>query len=311
MSSAGDVLEVGVIGLGAMGWPMTQHLLRRPATRVAITGRGSDRYRELIDAGATWHDSARSLARTAQVLLLMLPDLPQVEEVLNGPDGILAAEPDDLLLVLSSTSSPTGVRVLAERLARQTSGGVRVVDAPVSGGVEGAAAATLSIMVGGDGADAALTMAVLEACGRPVHLGPLGAGQVAKACNQLLVASTVLAVGEAFVLADRSGLDLDKLMELLQGGYADSRVLRTHGSRMLEQDYRPRGPARYLLKDLGFGAEVAEQTHTDVALLPAVRAAYRELVGVGLGDLDMAVTRRFVEERTRTGEGREEVDTPT
>ncbi|MEP6630653.1 MAG: NAD(P)-dependent oxidoreductase, partial [Lapillicoccus sp.] len=285
---------------GAMGRPMAHHLLRRADTHVGITGRGAERYRDLVDAGATWHDSPRSLAAGARVILLMLPDLPQVEAVLGGPDGILAASPTDLLLVVSSTSSPAGVRALGRRLEEETKGAVRLVDAPVSGGVEGAAAGTLSIMVGGSDADAAVAASVLAACGRPVHLGPLGAGQVAKACNQLIVAATVLSLGEALVLAERSGLDLDLLVDLLAGGYADSRILRTRGARMVAEDYGPSAAARYLLKDVGFAADVAADTDTATALLPAVRAAFTELVERGLGDADIGVTRRLTQERGRT-----------
>ena len=294
------VTPVGVIGLGAMGRPMTTHLLRRSDLQVGVTGRGAERYRDLVDGGATWHDTPRLLAREARVILLMLPDLPQVDEILDGPDGLLAAEPEDLLLVVSSTSSPTGVRALGERLHTQTGGRVRLVDAPVSGGVEGATDGTLSIMVGGTDEDAAAASRVLEACGRPVHLGPLGAGEVAKACNQLIVAAAALSLGEAMVLADRSGLDLELFVGILGGGYADSRILRTRGGPMLREDYRPAAMARYVLKDLGFATDVATQTKTDAVLLPAVRTAFADLVERGLGDDDMAVTRRYVELREPT-----------
>jgi 2-hydroxy-3-oxopropionate reductase len=294
-----DIERVGVIGLGAMGQPMTAHLLRRPATSVAVYGRGRERYTDLLDAGAQWHETPRSLAADATVVLLMLPDLPQVEEVLTGEDGLLADPPDDLLLVVSSTSSPTGVRRLGERLVRESEGRVRVVDAPVSGGVDGAEEGTLSIMVGGADDDARRAMAVLEACGRAYHLGPLGSGEVAKACNQLIVAAAVLALGEAAVLADRSGLELDTLFELFAGGYADSRILRTRGERMVTDDFSPSGIARYVLKDLDFATDVATATRTDAALLPAVREAFADLVARGMGDSDMAVTKRYVEERSR------------
>ncbi len=293
------VTRVGVIGLGAMGRPMTRRLLARNHTQVGITGRGAERYRDLVDAGATWHDTPRALAATAQVVVLMLPDLAEVEQVLGGPDGILASAPDDLLLVVSSTSSPAGVRALGDRLRTETGGAVRLVDAPVSGGVEGAAAASLSIMVGGTDGDAARAASVLGACGRPVHLGPLGAGEVAKACNQLIVAATVLSIGEALVLAERSGLDLALLVDLLGGGYADSRILQTRGGRMVAEDYEPTAAARYLLKDVEFATAVAEETGTIAALLPAVRAAFAELVAGGLGDADIGVTRRLTQERTR------------
>ncbi len=291
--------RVGMIGLGAMGRPMARHLLRRPGAEVGIYGRGRDRYRDLLDAGAVWRDTPRALAAEADVILLMLPDLPQVEETLAGADGLLAAEPQDLLLVVSSTSSPTGVRRLGERLDRETEGRIRVVDAPVSGGVDGAEAGTLSIMVGGADDDVHRAMSVLEPCGRAYHLGPLGSGEVAKACNQLIVAAAVLALGEAAVLADRSGLELETLFELFAGGYADSRILRTRGDRMATDDFSPSGAARYLLKDLEFATDVATATRTDAALLPALRAAFADLVDRGMGDSDMAVTKRYTQERSR------------
>lgn len=288
--------RVGVIGLGAMGRPMADNLVAA-GRRVVLTGRSPDKARSLVEAGAVWHDSPRELAAGCDVVVLMLPDLPEVEAVLDGPDGILAASPRDLVLVVSSTSSPEGVRALHGRLADETDGAVRVVDAPVSGGTDGAEAGTLSIMVGGADADVARVLPVLSACGTPVHLGALGAGQVAKACNQMIVAATVLALGEAAVLADRSGLDLPVLFDLLGGGYAGSRILSTRGERLVTEDYRPSGAARYMVKDLGFATAVAEATDTHPVLLPAVRAAFTELVERGLGDLDIAVTRRFVEER--------------
>lgn len=296
-SSETGETAVGVIGLGAMGAPMAANLLRRPGITVRITGRRPDQRQPLLDAGAQWCDTPRSLAAGCGVVLLMVPDLPEVESVLAGPDGLLAADPDDLLLIISSTSSPTGVRALAERLAEQTSGAVRVVDAPVSGGVDGAVAGTLSIMVGGAEADVADALPVLAACGTPVHLGPLGAGQVAKACNQMIVAATVLALGEAAVLADRSGLDLGKLFDLLAGGYAGSRILATRGERIVSQDYSPSGPARYLVKDLTFATAVAQSTGTHPVLLPTLKQAFEELTEAGLGDSDISVTRRFVAER--------------
>lgn len=285
---------VGVIGLGAMGRPMAEHLLRAHG-RLVVTGR-TRRHEDLEALGATWADTPRALAAEVDVVLSMLPDLPQLEAALDGPDGILAAE-RPLLLLVASTSSPTGVRDLAERLERETAGRVRVVDCPVSGGVDGATRGALSIMLGGSEADAADAAVALAPCGTPVHLGPLGAGQVAKAANQLVVGATMLAIAEATVLAERSGIDVDRLWTLLQGGYAGSNLLRSNHRRLVDEDYAPGGLARYMVKDLGFATDVADATSTNATLLPALRAAYLELVEVGLGDDDLSVARRFVAER--------------
>ena len=288
--------QVGFIGLGAMGLPMARNLVAA-GVRVGLTGRTPAKGAALVDAGAVWHDTPRSLAADCGVIVLMLPDLPEVEAVLDGPDGILAASPPDLVLVISSTSSTDGVRDVARRLADDTGGAVRVVDAPVSGGTDGADAGTLSIMVGGADADVARVLPLLGACGRPVHLGPLGAGQVAKACNQMIVAATILALGEAAVLADRSGLNLPVLFDLLAGGYAGSRILSTRGERLVAEDYSPSGPAKYMVKDLDFATTIAAATDSHPVLLPAVKAAFDELVARGLGDFDIAVTRRFISQR--------------
>jgi 2-hydroxy-3-oxopropionate reductase len=281
---------------------MAANLLSKGATAVAITGRNKARYADLLAAGALWHDTPRSLASSVDAILLMLPDLPEVEAVLSGPDGVLAGSFDHLLLIISSTSSPTGVRELAHRLQRASHGVVAVVDAPVSGGSDGAVAGTLSIMVGGAEADVARAIPILSACGNPVHLGPLGSGQVAKACNQMIVAATILALGEAAVLAHRSGLDLDKLFTLLAGGYAGSRLLDTRRVRLVSEDYSPSGIARYMVKDLDFAIAAIEATDTHPALLPAVRAAFAELTRLGLGEYDIAVTRRYTELRRPSSE---------
>ncbi|MCC2030718.1 NAD(P)-dependent oxidoreductase [Microbacterium allomyrinae] len=285
--------SLGCIGLGAMGEPMAKRLLAAHGSLV-ITGR---RRRPALEAaGATWVANPRELAAHADAVLVMLPDLPELEELLHGPDGLLAGG-GDLLVMIGSTSSATAVRELADRLHTETAGRVRVVDCPVSGGVDGAMAGTLSIMLGGDPDDTARAAAILEPCGTPVQLGPLGAGEVAKACNQLVVAATILALGEATVLAERSGIDPRALWDLLGGGYAGSNLLASRKEKLVTGDDAPSGIARYMLKDLRFAADVAAATGTHPALLPALREAFDEIVDAGLGDRDIAVTRRFIAER--------------
>jgi 2-hydroxy-3-oxopropionate reductase len=189
------------------------------------------------------------------------------------------------------------VREVGERVRDVTAGRVRVIDCPVSGGEEGAVAGTLSIMVGGEGDAVAAALPALSTMGRPVHLGPLGTGSVAKACNQMIVAATTLALGEAVVVAERSGIDLAVLLDLLGGGYAGSRMLETRKRRFIEHDDSPSAPVKYLVKDLGFAAAAAEATGTAVAQLPCSLAALQELVAAGLGDQDLAVVQRFIAER--------------
>jgi 3-hydroxyisobutyrate dehydrogenase-like beta-hydroxyacid dehydrogenase len=304
--SAADLSPVGVVGLGAMGTPMARHLLAAHGTLAFYARRPQP---DLVAAGATRYSTPRELASQIDVLLVMLPDLPQLQELLEGPDGMLTGLCDEnsgddgsgneheLLLLIGSTSSPPAVRELGADLAARTGGRVHVVDCPVSGGEDGAIAGTLSIMLGGEPDDVSRAAAVLAPCGTCVHLGPLGAGEVAKACNQLVVAATILALGEATVLAERSGLDLDAFWTLLSGGYAGSNLLASRRQKLVTGDDSPSGVAKYLVKDLRFVADVAATTRTDPALLPALRAAFDEIVARGLGDRDMAVTRRYVAER--------------
>jgi len=276
-----------------MGRPMADRLLAAHGDLVIHARRPQP---ELIAAGATWAATARELASDVDVLLAMLPDLPQLEMLLDGPDGLLAGE-GDLLLLIGSTSSAPAVRLLAERLGTESDGRIRVVDCPVSGGVDGATAGSLSIMLGGDEDDAALAGQVLAPCGTPVRLGPLGAGQVAKACNQLVVSSTILALGEATVLADRSGLDLEAMWTLLSGGYAGSRLLESRKEKLVTGDDSPSGIAEYMVKDLRFAADIAAATDTSAVMLPVLRAAFDEIVAAGLGDRDISVSRRFIASR--------------
>jgi len=289
-------VRLGMIGTGAMGTPMA-HRLVRARGQLTIWSRAPRP--DLVDAGATAVDTARELAERTDAVLVMLPDLPDLETLLDGADGLLAGA-DDLLLLIGSTSSATGVRALADRLDRRSEGRILVVDCPVSGGVDGATAGTLSIMLGGADADAALAAALLAPCGIPVHLGPLGSGEVAKACNQLVVAATIAALGEATELAARSGLDLDALWSLLAGGYAGSNLLTSRKDRLVTGDDSPSGAAAYMVKDLGFVADVASSTHVQTALLPTLRAVFDEIVDAGLGDRDISVTRRLTAQRHAT-----------
>ncbi|NYF12184.1 2-hydroxy-3-oxopropionate reductase [Pseudoclavibacter sp. JAI123] len=295
MTTAAHSPRVGVLGLGAMGLPMAGHLLSAHGT-LHLTGRRPERAAELVSAGATWHKTPRELAAASDAVLVMLPDLPELEAVLGGEDGLLAGA-GELLIMVGSTVSPTGLRELADRLAAETDGRVRVVDSPVSGGEDGAKAGTLSIMLGGPDDDVATAASILNACGRPVHLGPLGAGEVAKACNQMIVSSTILALGEASVLAERSGIDLGVLWDLLGGGYAGSNLLESRREKLVSGDDSPSGVAKYMVKDLTFAADVASATGTNTVLLPTLRAAFDELVDAGLGERDIAVTRRFIADR--------------
>ncbi len=287
----------GFIGLGIMGAPMASNILRK-AGSVAVWHRSAGRISALLNEGAQWADSPRKLAERCRIIVLMLPDLPDVESVLAGDDGIIAGVTQPTLLVISSTSSATGIRELDSRLRTETRGLVHLIDAPVTGGEEGATEATLSILVGGADEDVRSAWPVLQTMGRPFHLGALGSGAVAKFCNQLIVAATIVALGEAATIGERSGLDLTTLFDALGGGYAGSRILETRKLRFIEGNYHPSGPAKYMVKDLGFALDEAERVGVDAQQLSLLSALFRDLTESGFGEQDISVTRAYVESRS-------------
>ena len=297
--------DIGFIGLGVMGAPMAAHLLaaRPDGLNLHVTARRPASAQPLLDVGALWHASARDLAAACRgerpTVVLMVPDLPDVAAVLDGPDGLLAGITRPMLVVICSTVSPAGIRALAADVRARTGGLAHVVDAPVSGGEEGARAGTLSVMVGGSDDDAAQACVELRPVGTPVHLGPLGAGQIAKACNQMIVAATVLALGEASVIAERAGLDVAALLDLLGGGYAGSRMLEVKKRRFAEHDHSPSGAAKFLVKDLGFATDEAERTGTATPQLDVLRSVFADLTASGLGDQDTSVVQAFIEDLPR------------
>jgi 2-hydroxy-3-oxopropionate reductase len=283
---------VGFVGLGVMGRPMARNLLRA-GHRVVVWNRSAGPAAELAAAGATVARTPAELAAATPVVLTMLPDLPQVEEVLRRDDGLLAGMTRGSVLVVLGTVSPVAVRDLGARLEPA---GVAVVDAPVSGGDVGAEQATLSIMVGGRPEDVARVRPYLEAMGTTVdHLGPRGAGQLAKACNQIVVAASLTALSEALVLARRGGLDPQRVFAVLGGGLAASRVLEVKGPKLLGGDFRPGGAAAFQHKDLGFALAAAREEGVALPLTALVDQLYGAARWNGFGDDDHSVVVRVIE----------------
>lgn len=289
---------IGFVGLGVMGRPMAGHMLEGmgPGSTLTLHDLGPERVQHLLDAGARWAGTPAELARAVDVIVAMVPDIPQIEQLLDGPDGLLAGVARPTVLVISSTVSPDGVRRLAERCGEASGGLLRVVDAPVSGGEVGAKAGRLSIMVGGSDADVAAVLPVLALTGTPVHLGPIGAGQVAKACNQLICAASLAAIAEASVVAERAGLDVGRLLELLQGGYAGSNILADKGPRYAAKDYAVSGAAKFWIKDLRAYLDEAERTGTATVQADRLLDVFVRLTERGWGDLDTAVVQRQIAE---------------
>jgi len=286
-----------------MGEPMTLNILASGiCSAVHIYGRTPHKLERATEAGALPAETPKALAESSSIILSMLPDLPQLREMLSGAHGIIAGIQRPTILVIGSTSSPEGVRTLAVELAEATGGLLHVIDAPVSGGADGAATATLSIMAGGAHEDFAAVEPVLTTMGSPVLLGPLGSGQVAKACNQMIVASTMLALSEAAVIAERSGLDVAALLDVLSGGYAGSRLLDSRKRRLIEKDYTVSGPAKFMVKDLGFARAAADDTDTTAPQLTLLQRVYADLVDHGYGDHDLSVAQAYVAALSGTAE---------
>ena len=279
---AGERPAVAVLGLGIMGSRIARRLLD---AGVALTAWNRDPAKALDvgDRGAAVAPTAAEAVAGCAVVIMMLADGPASEDVLWGPDGIAGAlAPGAVVVDMASIPAPAA-RSHAERLAAQ---GVAYLDAPVSGGARGAEDGTLTIMAGGDAAAFAAVQEVLAPLGRSSRIGPSGAGQVAKTANQLIVGVTIGAVAEALLLAEAAGADPAAVREALLGGFADSRILREHGERMLAGEFAPGARVATQLKDLRTVAELAEEAGVSLPLAERVTELFTALHDEIGSDLD-------------------------
>jgi len=250
------IRRIGVIGLGLMGRPMAKNLLKAGYDLI-VHDINRKAIEEVIGLGAKGESSPKTVAASAEVIILSLPGDSEVEEVILGEEGILEAGRPGSLLVDMSTVSPLTAKRMAEVLQKH---GMEMLDAPVSGGQEGAREGSLTIMVGGKPEVFERIHPVLQKLGKNVtHIGGHGAGQVAKAANQIIVGLTIEAVAEGLVFASKSGVDPEKVRKALLGGYAQSRVLELHGQRMTERNFEPGGKVRSHKKDIEIVMSVARE----------------------------------------------------
>jgi len=227
---------IGFIGLGVMGRPMAEHLVRA-GHELTVHNRSEEPVRALVAAGAKAGGSAADVTAGADVVITMVPDSPDVEDVVLGDDGVLSAARDGLLLIDMSTIRPDTARLVGDAAQAR---GVRFLDAPVSGGEVGAVEATLSIMVGGAAEDFDAALPVLEVLGKTVvHVGPVGSGQTVKAANQLIVAGVIELVSEAIVLLEAHGVDMAPAIKVLAGGLAGNQILERKAAGMLARKFEP------------------------------------------------------------------------
>ncbi|MFI8997134.1 2-hydroxy-3-oxopropionate reductase [Streptomyces sp. NPDC053542] len=282
---------IGFIGLGIMGSPMAVNLAKAGHT-VRGWNRSPGKADALVEAGGTEAASIAEAVRGADVVITMVPASPQVEEVAYGDDGILANAKDGALLIDMSSITPQTSIDLA---ARAKEHGVRVLDAPVSGGEAGAIEGVLSIMVGGEQADFEAARPVLEAMGTTiVHCGPHGAGQTVKAANQLIVAINIQACAEAVGFLEKSGVDLEAALEVLNGGLAGSAVLTRKKANFLAGDYRPGFKLALHHKDMGIVTDAARTVGATLPVGATAAQLIASAVARGDGDLDHSALLRGV-----------------
>jgi 2-hydroxy-3-oxopropionate reductase len=291
----------GFIGLGSMGTPMAVRLAASCAERgdrLLVWNRTSGREAAVSAEGAEVARNAAQLAAACDVVVVMLPDLPQLIELTDGPAELLSKVRTPTVLVICSSISPQGARDYAEHAAELTGGLVQVVDAPVSGGPEGASAGTLAIMAGGSEAAVSAAWPALTSMGATVRqLGPIGSGSLAKACNQMVVAATMVALAEASVLAESAGVDVAGLLDVLGGGYAASRVLEVKKHNLISRTYSPAGKAAYMVKDLQFVRAEAALHRAAVGQAELCLATFAAVADAGLGDQDMSVVHQIIRPR--------------
>ena len=285
---------VGFVGLGIMGKPMVRNLVKA-GYRVIVHNRTRASVDEMVaeSDAITAGTSAADVTSKADIVITMLPDSPDVRDVVFGDDGILSAIRSGQLLIDMSTIAPVTSIEVSEALAAK---GASALDAPVSGGDKGAIAGTLSIMVGGSEADLARAMPLFEAMGKTiVHLGGPGAGQIAKACNQIVVAINYAAVSEALFLAQRAGVDPAKVAQVLGGGLAASRVLEMRGATMIERQFQPGFRVDLHRKDLGIALATGRENNSPLPVTALVSQLYDSVSSAGGGQLDHSALITVIE----------------
>jgi 2-hydroxy-3-oxopropionate reductase len=275
-------MNVGFIGLGIMGRPMSLNLLKAGFS-VNVLSR-SAAAAEVAQAGARSFSTVAELAAQSDVIISMLPDSPQVEELVFGEDGLVHHMKSGSLFIDMSTITPSTAKNVYTQLASK---GIHALDAPVSGGQAGAEGASLTIMVGGDQAAFDRALPLFQAMGKTYLLiGPAGSGQMTKACNQIIVGMTIQAVSEAFALAKKSGVDLVKMREVLLGGFAQSRILDLHGQRIIDGNFKPGFKVKLHRKDLAIALQTSREHSVSLFGTAQVATLMDSLIARGQGEDD-------------------------
>lgn len=284
---------IGFIGLGLMGRPMALNL-RTKGFEVVVHNRSRPAVEALVTAGARTAGSPAEVARACKVIITMLPDGPDVENVLEGDAGVFAAMARGTVIVDSSTIAPATARRLAARAAGL---GGAMLDAPVSGGEIGAIDGTLTFMVGGDAAALESVRDILGAMGKPeriIHVGESGAGQICKVCNQIVLGGTMSVVAEAIALSRKAGVDPMKVRAALMGGFAQSRVLEVHGERMITGNWKPGFKGKLFKKDFGIAMNTLNEYGVPAAASAVVNQTVTAQIAAGEGEEDYSAIAKVI-----------------
>ena len=284
---------IGFIGTGIMGKPMARNLLKA-GYQLVVYNRSASSMNELAAEGARTASNPREVAEQSNIIITMLPDSPQVLEVMSGEHGVLAGARANTLVIDMSTISPVVTQQLAQAAQAR---GVRMLDAPVSGGDVGAQQGTLSIMVGGSAGDFEEAKPLFEVLGKTVvHVGGNGAGQVVKACNQIVVALTIEAVSEALVLGSKAGVDPTVILRVLSGGLAANRVMEVRGPNFLEHNFQPGFKIALHQKDLGIALAAGRDYGVPLPVTAIVDQMLLALKVRGQGEQDHSALLTLIED---------------
>ncbi|MEM9832896.1 MAG: 2-hydroxy-3-oxopropionate reductase [Bacteroidota bacterium] len=283
--------KIGFIGLGIMGKPMALNLIKAgyPLSILESSGAAS----VLTDAGAKAYATAEELARNSDVVITMLPDSPEVKAVVEGRQGVLAGIQSGSLFIDMSTIAPSTAKEVYQLMQDK---GVEALDAPVSGGQVGAEEGTVSFMVGGSQAAFERAHPMFEVMGKNVvFIGEAGAGQTTKSCNQIIVGMTIQAVAEAFTLAKKAGVDLEKVRAALLGGFAQSRILDLHGQRIIDQNFQPGFKIKLHRKDMNIALQAGREFSVPLPGSGLVAAQMDAVLVQGEGELDHSALAKLLE----------------
>ncbi|MBW2411002.1 MAG: NAD(P)-dependent oxidoreductase [Deltaproteobacteria bacterium] len=288
-------MKVAFIGLGTMGVGMSLNILKA-GHEVTVHNRTREKEEAVAKEGARRAESPQAAAEGAEIIITIVSDTPDVEAVVLGTNGIIHGAAQGAILIDMSTISPAATRQMAEKLGEK---GIKMLDAPVSGGSEGAQNGTLAIMVGGDTADFEKALPILEAMGKTItHVGPIGAGQITKAINQIIISGTYLTMAEGLSLGMKAGLDMPKVIEAISGGAASSWILHNRALNVVKNTYPLGFRVKLHHKDLGIALDAARELKVTLPATALVAQIENGLIAKGYGDDDISAIGRAIREQS-------------